>query len=181
MATAKSLADLFPEKPAAEPRLYAWSSEEVAGRWRGCLKVGQTTRDVNERIKESQGQARVSYVLEVEASALDAEGVRITDTAVRERLVAKGFENVVFESSREWIRCTKDDVLTAITELHEHRELSGTHHETFGMRDEQRTAVEKTHAFFQREWAHDTNAVPRFLWNAKMRFGKTFTRTVCRS
>ena len=175
MASAKSLADLFPEKPAAEPRLYAWSSDEVAERWRGCLKVGQTTRDVNERIKESQGQARVSYVLEVDASAIDPEGVRITDTAVRERLVAKGFENVIFESSREWIRCTKDDVLTAITELHEHRELSGTHHETFGMRDEQRTAVEKTHAFFRREWAHDTNAVPRFLWNAKMRFGKTFT------
>ena len=175
MATAKSLADLFPAKPTGEPRLYAWSSEEVAERWRGCLKVGQTIRDVNERIKESQGQARVDYLLEVDEPAIDAHGVRITDGAVRERLVAKGFENVVFESSREWIRCTKAEVLTAITELREHRELSGTHHETFEMRDEQKEAVDKTLAFFQREWAQDKNAVPRFLWNAKMRFGKTFT------
>ena len=175
MATVKSLADLFPGKPFGEPRLYAWSSDEVADRWRDCLKVGQTTRDVNERIKESQGQARVNYVLEVHEPAIGADGVRITDSAVRERLTAKGFENVVFESSREWIRCTKADVLTAITELREHRELTGTHHETFRMRDEQKGAVEKTLAFFEREWEQDKNAVPRFLWNAKMRFGKTFT------
>lgn len=175
MATAKSMADLFPEKPNREPRLYAWSSNEVAQRWRDCLKVGQTTRNVNERIRESHGQARVDYLVEVDEPATDADGVRITDTAVRERLIAKGFENIVFESSREWIRCTKDDVLTAITELHEHRELIGTHHETFKMRDEQKAAVEKTLAFFQREWGQDKNAVPRFLWNAKMRFGKTFT------
>ena len=128
MATAKSLGDLFPGKPEGEPRLYAWSSDEVAERWRGCLKVGQTTRDVNERIRESQGQARVDYVLEVDEPAVDAEGVRITDSALRDRLVAKGFENVVFASSKEWIRCTAADVLTAITELREHRELTGTHH-----------------------------------------------------
>ena len=174
MATEKSLADLFPEKPAVEPRLYAWSSDEIAERWRGCLKIGQTSRDVNERIKESQGQARVSYVLEVDEPAADHEGTRITDTAVRERLVAKGFENVIFESSKEWIRCTAADVLTVITELREHRELSGTHHETFGMRDEQKAAVAKTLLFFEREWAQDKTAAPRFLWNAKMRFGKTF-------
>jgi hypothetical protein len=175
VAIAKSLADLFPEKPAGEPRLYAWSSEEVADRWRGCLKVGQTTRDVNQRIKESQGQARVDYLLEVDEPAIDAGGARITDNAVRERLIAKGFENVVFKSSREWIRCKREDVLTAITELREHLELTGTHHDTFRMRDEQKLAVEKTFAFMQREWAQDENAVPRFLWNAKMRFGKTFT------
>jgi hypothetical protein len=175
VAVAKSLVDIFPGKPLVEPRLYAWSSDEVAERWRGCLKVGQTTRDVNRRIKESQGQARVSYVLEVDESAIDVQGVRITDTAVRDRLIAKGFENVIFASSKEWVRCTSEDVLTAITELRENRELSGTHHETFRMRDEQREAVDKTFAFFKREWAHDKTIAPRFLWNAKMRFGKTFT------
>ncbi|MFK4836952.1 DEAD/DEAH box helicase family protein [Microbacterium sp. ZW T2_14] len=175
MATAKSLADLFPEKPVGEPRLYAWSSEEVAERWRGCLKIGQTTRDVNARIRESQGQARVEYVLQVDEPAIDADGIRITDTAVRERLIAKGFSNIVFQSSKEWVRCTADDVLTAITELREHRELTGTHHETFEMRDEQKAAVEATLRFFQREWDQDEKAVPRFLWNAKMRFGKTFS------
>ena len=32
-----------------------------------------------------------------------------------------------------------------------------------------------THAYFLSRWEEDKHAVPRFLWNAKMRFGKTFT------
>ena len=35
--------------------------------------------------------------------------------------------------------------------------------------------MEQTHAYFHSRWQQDANAVPRFLWNAKMRFGKTFT------
>ena len=42
------------------------------------------------------------------------------------------------------------------------------------MRAEQADAVEKTHAYFDSIWNEDRHAVPRFLWNAKMRFGKTF-------
>ncbi|EQD26959.1 type III restriction system endonuclease, partial [mine drainage metagenome] len=33
----------------------------------------------------------------------------------------------------------------------------------------------KTFDYYHSIWAEDQNAVPRFLWNAKMRFGKTFT------
>jgi len=43
------------------------------------------------------------------------------------------------------------------------------------MRAEQYSAVEKTHSYFHSIWSEDMHAVPRFLWNAKMRFGKTFT------
>jgi len=43
------------------------------------------------------------------------------------------------------------------------------------MRSEQADAVEKTYGYFKSIWAEDSNSVPRFLWNAKMRFGKTFT------
>ena len=35
--------------------------------------------------------------------------------------------------------------------------------------------MNKTHAYFHSIWKEDMHAVPRFLWNAKMRFGKTFT------
>ena len=42
------------------------------------------------------------------------------------------------------------------------------------MRREQAEAVNKTHAYFHSIWKEDMHAVPRFLWNAKMRFGKTF-------
>src|SRR5262245_32632639 len=43
------------------------------------------------------------------------------------------------------------------------------------MRAEQLAAVEKTVAYFESIWAEGRDAAPRFLWNAKMRFGKTFT------
>jgi hypothetical protein len=35
--------------------------------------------------------------------------------------------------------------------------------------------VDKTFDYFQSIWAENKKAAPRFLWNAKMRFGKTFT------
>ncbi len=167
--------DILAPRPEARPRLYAWGSSEVAARWQGCLKVGQTTRDVNERIRQSQGQARLAYRLEVDEAAERADGSRITDTELRQRLIDKGFENVVFESSREWMRCTAADVLTALAELRRGKPLVGTHHANFPMRAEQQAAVDKTHAYFQSIWAENAQAVPRFLWNAKMRFGKTFT------
>jgi superfamily II DNA or RNA helicase len=66
-------------------------------------------------------------------------------------------------------------VKTVLTELRTGQKFTGTHSETFAMRAEQRTAVEKTQAYFHSIWKEDKHAVPRFLWNAKMRFGKTFT------
>lgn len=169
------VAELLPSKPESRLRIYGWSSDEVAERWRGCLKVGQTTRDVNSRIRESQGQARVDYTLEVDELAERPDGSTFSDTEVRARLVQKGFENVVFESSREWMRCSAADVRAAIQELRSGMRYTGTHSDDFPMREEQQRAVDKTYAYFQDSWALDSDAVPEFLWNAKMRFGKTFT------
>ena len=73
------------------------------------------------------------------------------------------------------MRCTVKDVKTALTELRTAATFTGTHHQTFLMRREQVEAVKVTHAYFLSRWAEDMHAVPRFLWNAKMRFGKTFT------
>jgi hypothetical protein len=72
------------------------------------------------------------------------------------------------------MRCTVADVQTVLTELRTGLKLTGSHHETFRMRREQAEAVKKTHAYFHSIWEEDMHAVPRFLWNAKMRFGKTF-------
>lgn len=165
----KRVEDLFPPKVSARLRLYAWSTPDIP-KYAGCLKVGQTTRDVNMRIQESQGQARYSYRVEVNEPAERPDGSLVRDYQVRQRLKAKGFENVELE----WMRCTAADVKTAITELRQGRIFTGTHHETFAMREEQAAAVDKTVAYYESIWAEDEDAVPRFLWNAKMRFGKTF-------
>ena len=73
------------------------------------------------------------------------------------------------------MRCSLKDLKTVLTELRTGQRFSGTHHLTFPMRREQAAAVKTTHAYFHSRWAEDMHAVPRFLWNAKMRFGKTFT------
>ena len=72
------------------------------------------------------------------------------------------------------MRCSVADVQTVLTELRTGLKFTGTHHETFSMRREQAEAVNKTHDYFHSIWKEDEHAVPRFLWNAKMRFGKTF-------
>ncbi len=99
------------------------------------------------------------------------DGTIFTDHDVRAALVRKRFEN----TELEWMRCTLKDLRTVLTELRTGQRFTGTHHETFAMRAEQREAVEKTHSYFHSIWKEDMHAVPRFLWNAKMRFGKTFT------
>jgi hypothetical protein len=165
----KSIEELLPQKSSERLRIYAWSTQEIK-KFQGCLKVGQTTKDVNARIKQSQGVAQVSYVLEVDEPAEKLDGTFFRDSAVRERLIKKGFENVELE----WMRCTAADVKQAITELQTGQSRVGSHHEDFKMRSEQLAAVEKTSDYFRSIWSEDKNAVPRFLWNAKMRFGKTF-------
>lgn len=54
--------ELFPEKPAARLRIYAWTPNDPPADYAGLIKVGQTTKvDVNERIRESQGQMQQAY------------------------------------------------------------------------------------------------------------------------
>ncbi len=172
----KTIDEILAPKPQARLRIYAWTPNDPPPSYVGLIKVGQTTQEnVNERIRQSQGQMQQAYTLHVDALAERDDGTVFRDGDVRQRLIDKGFENVVIGSSREWMRCSPADVSTAITELQKGLKLSGTHHETFPMRREQAEAVDLTYSYFQSRWAEDTNAVPRFLWNAKMRFGKTFT------
>ena len=172
---ARDIDELLPEKPEARLRIYAWSPNDPPAGYAGLLKVGQTTKaDVNARIRESQGQMQQVYTLHVDELAERNDGSVFRDSDVRQRLIDKGFENPIFGSAREWMRCTPDDVRTAITELRTGVKLTGTHHETFPMRPEQASAVEKAEDYYESIWAEDAQAVPRFLWNAKMRFGKTF-------
>jgi len=165
-----SIEEILAPKPEARPRIYAYSIDDQAHK--DLLKVGQTTRDVKQRVAEQLKTAAIkNYKIELDEPAERGDGIIITDHEVRAALIRKGFEN----SDLEWMRCTVEDVKTVLTELRTGKTFSGTHHETFTMRREQVEAVNKTHAYFHSIWKEDMHAVPRFLWNAKMRFGKTFT------
>lgn len=171
----RSLGELLPEKPVARVRIYAWTPNAPSAEYEGLVKVGHTTReDVNIRIRESQGQMQQAYTLHVDELAERDDGTEFRDEEVRQRLIDKGFKNPTIGSSTEWMECTPDEVLTAITELRTGVRVTGTRHQTFSMRPEQLAAVEKAQGYYESIWAENANAVPRFLWNAKMRFGKTF-------
>ena len=166
----KAIEEILAHKPEARLRIYAYSIAYTAHK--GLLKVGQTTRGVKRRVSEQVKTAAIkNYKIVLDESAERDDGSIFTDHEVRAALVRKGFEN----TELEWIRCTIKDLKTVLTELRAGQKFTGTHHETFPMRWEQAEAVEKTFDYYNSIWAENKKAVPRFLWNAKMRFGKTFT------
>lgn len=166
----KPIEQILSPKPEARPRVYAYSIDDKAHA--GLLKIGQTTRNVRQRVAEQLKTAAIkNFRIEFDDDAVRDDGSVFSDHEVRAALVRKGFDNPMLE----WVRCTLKDLKTVLTELRTGQRLTGTHHETFGMRDEQAAAVDKTYDYFTSIWAENKNAVPRFLWNAKMRFGKTFT------
>jgi hypothetical protein len=166
----KPIEEIFAPKPEARPRIYAYSIQDTPHD--GLLKVGQTSRDVKSRIAQQLKTAAIkNYTIDLDEAAECEDGTIITDHQVRSALVKKGFVN----TELEWMRCTVADVQTVLTELRTGLKFTGTHHATFPMRREQAEAVSRTHAYFHSIWKEDIHATPRFLWNAKMRFGKTFT------
>ena len=166
----KPIEDILLPKPEAHPRIYAYAIADKAHA--GLLKVGQTSREVKKRVAEQLKTAKIeNYKIELDESAEREDGSIFTDHEVRAALAKKGHE----KDGLEWMRCTVKDMKAVLAELRSGQKFSGTHHEDFPMRHEQADAVEKTYAYYQSIWAENKKAVPRFLWNAKMRFGKTFT------
>jgi hypothetical protein len=160
--------EILEEKPVG-PRIYAYSIADEAHA--ALLKVGFTTRDVKQRVSEQLKTAAIkNFTIVLDESAERDDGTVFGDHDVRAALVKKGFAN----EELEWMRCSLDDVRTVLAELRSGKQFTGTHHLTFSMRAEQVEAVNKTYAYYHSLWNEDENAVPRFLWNAKMRFGKTF-------
>jgi hypothetical protein len=166
----KTIEEILAPKPIARPRIYAYSIDDKAHA--GLLKVGQTTRDVKRRLAEQLKTAAIkNYRVELDEPAGRDDGGVFSDHDVRAALVRRGFKRV----DLEWMCCTVRDVKTVLSELRTGQRFTGTHDQTFAMRREQVEAVKLTHAYFLSRWGEDKRAVPRFLWNAKMRFGKTFT------
>ena len=166
----KTIEEILTPKPEARPRIYAYSIADKAHA--GLLKIGQTMRDVKQRVAEQLKTANIkNYTIELNDAAERDNGTTFTDHEVRAALARKGCTN----TELEWMRCTVKDLKTVLTEMRTGQRLTSTRDLTFAMRREQADAVNKTHDYFHSIWKEDMHAVPRFLWNAKMRFGKTFT------
>ncbi|MGO5467517.1 GIY-YIG nuclease family protein [Holdemanella porci] len=158
-------AHLRPEHP---PIIYAFSDT----RWPGCLKIGYTTRTIEERMKEHYPTITptITYKVEYIEPAMYDDGSVFMDHAVHAVLKAK---HIRCENG-EWYRCTVDDVKSAIVDVKTHTIHQQNRTQTFKMRPEQEKAVNMTMDYFLKE-SKQSPTPPKFLWNAKMRFGKTFT------
>ena len=161
--------DLLPPRQEVTPRLYAYAID--APTHAGLLKIGQTTRDVAQRIAEQTKTAGIVPRIELNELATRDDGSRISDHDLRAALIARGHEN----PQLEWMRCTAAEVRAALHQLRTGQIVSRDRDQAFPPRREQQDAIDATHAYFASRWTEDATAVPRFLWNAKMRFGKTFT------
>ena len=164
--------DFFPRRPRLNPMVYAY--EDTHPQYAGLLKVGYTaTQSVQQRVAQQYPTKRpgaLPYRIVLEEPALRPDGTSFTDHDLHRYLRRKGTPN----PEGEWFRCTADDVQAAILAVRERTDLDSGRTASFTMRPEQREAVEKTAAYFtacQREMPGKT---PHFLWNCKMRFGKTF-------
>src|ERR1700756_3882460 len=96
----KTIEEILTPKPKARPRIYAYSIDDEAHK--GLLKVGQTTRDVKDRVAQQLKTAAIkNYKIELNESAERNDGTIFTDHNVRRALVRKKFEN----TELEWMRC----------------------------------------------------------------------------
>ncbi len=74
----------------------------------------------------------------------------------------------------EWFVCTVEQVKAAYLALKHKQDNEENRDWNFVMRPEQREAVEQTALYYLSAKQDFPGQAPRFLWNAKMRFGKTF-------
>jgi Type III restriction enzyme, res subunit./T5orf172 domain. len=165
--------DFFPLRPVTRPTLYAY--EDTNPQYAGLLKVGYTTVDVQSRVAQqypTKKPGKPPYRIVLEESAMRSDGTAFTDHDVHRMLRLNGIKN----PEGEWFRCTVDQVKAAMIAVRTGQLNEENRSLDFEMRPEQVEAVEKTAAYFA-SWRRERgnrNKPPHFLWNAKMRFGKTF-------
>lgn len=163
--------DFFPQRPPVSPKIYAYELIGVASH-RGYIKVGYTERDVDTRIREQTHTVAVPYRVLETWPAMRSDGSCFTDKDLHAVLRRKGFRQLnEGEDRNEWFRCTVNDVKAAVYAVRNRTENIENRTNDFSMRPEQKEAVDKTEAYFRSAAAE---GYPKFLWNCKMRFGKTF-------
>ena len=161
----------FPEKTDLNPRIYAY--EDTNPQYEGLLKVGYTSRDVHDRVAQqypTKKPGKLPYHIVLDETAMRSDGSSFTDHDVHRHMKKRGILN----PDGEWFKCTIEDVKASIIALSNGYEGIEDRTQNFEMRPEQCEAVQKTISYFKSFKNEATDKVPHFLWNAKMRFGKTF-------
>lgn len=164
--------DLLRNRVAETPMIYAYEHIGVPSH-AGWLKVGYTTRDVETRVKEQNLTGNIQYKIVLKRPAMRKDGTSFDDHLIH-KILRKGR---IRNPEGEWFVTDVKTIERAIASAAQGRETMTDRIYDFPMRPEQNEAVNKTSAYFSAFKKDPTNRglIPHFLWNAKMRFGKTFT------
>lgn len=167
-----SAQDLLRGRVTATPTIYAYEHIDYPAH-KGWLKVGYTTRTAEIRVREQNQTSHVKFKIVLERPAMRKDGSTFDDRLVRDILKKDHIPN----PEGEWCVCGVREVEKAIAAAVAGKDNMMERTEDFEMRPEQKRAVEKTSAYFNafRKDPSNRGLIPHFLWNAKMRFGKTFT------
>lgn len=164
-------ADFFPPKPESKPAIYAY--RDTNPQYKGLLKIGFTSVDVERRVAQQYPTLRpgdLPYEIVLSESAMRKDGSSFTDHDIHRHLKKRGFNN----PNGEWFKCSIKDIQAAIIAVRDGVDNEDSRTLDFDMRPEQEAAVEKAIAYFKSFKKENPDKTPHFLWNAKMRFGKTF-------
>ena len=166
--------EFFLQRPAVTPTIYVYNLPQVVTH-KGYVKVGYTDRDAITRINEQIHASGLTADILYTESAMCSDGSIFTDKDIHRILRRKGFRQMNEGSDRnEWFNCSVADVKAAIIELKQGIITENGRIATFKMRPEQHHAVKRTMEYYAYAAKEDPGRPPKFLWNAKMRFGKTF-------
>ncbi len=161
----------FPQRPEANPTIYAY--EDTHPQYKGLLKVGFTNKDAKTRVAEQYPTLKPGeppYRILLEEPAIRNDGSTFSDHDVHRQLRKAGVKN----PEGEWFECTVKEVKSAIISVKTGVLNEENRSQSFKPRPEQEAAVEKTMEYFNSFKEENPGKTPHFLWNAKMRFGKTF-------
>ena len=161
--------EFFPARVSVNPTIYAYELVGVSTH-EGQIKIGFTDRDAFTRVSEQLKTSAVKYRILFETSAMRNDGSSFTDKDVHRLLKKKGLQN----PEGEWFKCTVKDVESVVLSLKTGVKNEDNRTLSFVMRPEQESAVDKTISYFSSCKDENPDKTPHFLWNAKMRFGKTF-------
>jgi hypothetical protein len=165
------MSKFFPQRPAANPTIYAY--EDTNPQYKGLLKVGFTNTDARGRVAQQYPTLRpgaLPYKIVFEESAMRNDGTTFSDHDVHRYLRKKKY----FNPEGEWFKCSIKEIAAAVLAIKNGVKNEDNRTLSFHMRPEQEQAVEKTISYFKSFGKENKNKTPHFLWNAKMRFGKTF-------
>lgn len=175
MANTISLSQILKSRPAVCPTIYGYTLPDVPNH-NGYIKIGYTDKeDVEQRIKEQIHTAGLKHKTLFTVSAMRDDGTCFTDKDVHAVLRKNGYTQFnEGEDHNEWFKVSEKDALSVIESVRNNTKYTVGRTARFGMRDEQKKAVNDTVTYFTRMAKEDPTRPPKFLWNAKMRFGKTF-------